>query len=171
MKWHCKNFKWNKCWSTKEPKAVSPRFTFSAQKCIFEEARSLERGDSSFLKLHSFPHHRFYDSDNAYPQNLPAQVLFQNAEFIKGMEPINLLLCTIWWRTKVTSGQELEFQELHVWMNQWLTPSTHALEPSLATVLGNRRTENTTPAPTLELMPHSQFSQWGPSQPPWHSQW
>lgn len=111
MKWHCRNFKWNKCWSTKEPKAVSPRFTFSAQKCIFEEAWSLERGDSSFLKLHSFPHHRFYDSDNAYPQNLPAQVLFQNAEFIKGMEPINLLLCTIWWRIKVTSGQELEFQE------------------------------------------------------------
>lgn len=107
MKWHCKNFKWNKCWNTKEPKASSPCFIFSAQRCIFKETGSIERGDRSFLKLYTVLHHRFYYSDNSYPRNLPAQVLFHNAEFIKGMEAINLLLCTIWWRTEVTSGQEL----------------------------------------------------------------
>lgn len=82
MKWHCKNFKWNKCWNTKEPKASSPCFIFSAQRCIFKEAGSIERGDRSFLKLYTVLHHRFYYSDNSYPRNLPAQVLFHNAEFI-----------------------------------------------------------------------------------------
>lgn len=66
MKWHFTNFKWRKCWITKQLEASSPCFMFSVQKCVFDEAGSIVRGDNLFLKLHTVPHHRFYYFDNSY---------------------------------------------------------------------------------------------------------
>lgn len=64
--WHFTNFKWGKCWITKQIKANSLYFMFSGQTCVFKEAGSIGRRDRLFPKLHTVLHHRFYDSDNSY---------------------------------------------------------------------------------------------------------